>query len=59
MDADHWDRNHLEQMDGKHLEEKGLGTTWRLCKQAEAQTSFHSLLHVLVLKEVGEVEDCF
>ena len=56
QDEDQQDRDHLddgEQMDEEHLGEKGLGTTWQLCEQSEAQTSFHSLLHVLVLKEVG------
>ena len=56
LDEDQEDRDHLddgEQMDEDLLGEKGLGTTWQLCEQSEAHTSFHSLLHVLVLKEVG------
>ena len=55
-DEEQQDRDHLddgEEMDEDQLGEKGLGTTWRLCEQSEAHTSFHSLLHVLVLKEVG------
>ena len=57
LDEDQHDREHIEdldkdQLDGDHLAEKGLGTTWQLCEQSEAHTAFHSLLHVLVLKEV-------
>ena len=59
LDKEQQDREHLdrEEMDKEHLgserlAEKGLGTTWQLCEQSEAHTSFHSLLHVLVLKEV-------
>ena len=59
LDEEQEDRDHLdrEQMDEEHLgseqlAEKGLGKTWQLCEQSEAHTSFHSLLHVLVLKEV-------
>ena len=55
LNEDQQDRDHMddgEQMDEEHLGEKGLGTTWRLCQQSEAHTSFHSLLHILVLKEV-------
>ena len=56
LDKDQEDKDHLddgEQMDEDLLGVKGLGTTWQLCEQSEAHTSFHSLLHVLVLKEVG------
>ena len=61
LDEDQEDRDHLddgEQMDEDLLGEKGLGTTWQLCEQSEAHTSFHSLLHVLLLKEVGGEENC-
>ena len=61
LDKDQEDKDHLddgEQMDEDLLGVKGLGTTWQLCEQSEAHTSFHSLLHVLLLKEVGGEENC-
>ena len=58
LDEDQQDRDHLEHLDNEHLAEKGLGTTWQLCEQPEAHTAFHSLLHVLVLKEVRRRKIC-
>ena len=63
LDSEHLDRDHLEHLDredldNEHLAEKGLGTTWQLCEQPEAHTAFHSLLHVLVLKEVRMRKIC-
>ena len=46
----HLVKDHEDKLAGK---EGSLGKTWQLCEQPDAHTSFHSLLHVLVLKEVG------
>ena len=58
LDREHLDREHLdrEHLDREHLAQEGgsIGKTWRLCEQPGAHTSFHSLLHVLVLKEVNQ-----
>ena len=46
----HLVKDHEDKLAGK---EGSLGKTWQLCEQPDAHTSFHSLLHILVLKEVG------
>ena len=46
----HLVKDHEDKLAGK---EGSLGKTWQLCEQPDAHTSFHSLLHVLALKEVG------
>ena len=46
----HLVKDHEDKLAGK---EGSLGKTWQLCEQPDAHTLFHSLLHVLALKEVG------
>ena len=62
QEEEHLDREHLdrEHLDREHLAQEGgsIGKTWRLCEQPGAHTSFHSLLHVLVLKEVNQQWIC-